>query len=89
MSEEENLSISKMIDRKLEIEALVAAIEQNLLENGYMVGDTQAPTNVQNGIRINGELSFRGCEKAEELFDRLDEYNMNFLTYTDIRGIIL
>ena len=66
---------------------LVLAIEQNLRRHGYefQKNDYQAPP-LQPGIRINNELSFRGKQKAKELFERLDENNEGKLHFEDFRG---
>ena len=44
----------------------------------------QAP---QSGINIRHALSFRGQQKAEEYFDRLDEDRDGFLTFEDFRAM--
>lgn len=65
------------------------AIEQNLRSHGYdfRKNNYVAPP-LQPGIRIKGQLSFRGKKKAQELFARLDEDKDNKLQYEDFRGIL-
>ena len=41
----------------------------------------------QSGINIRGHLSFRGQQKAEEYFTRLDEDRDGYLTYEDFRAM--
>lgn len=83
------LQLVELLERKTELEMLVMAIEQNLRRSGYdfRKNDYVSPS-LQPGIRINGELSFRGKKKARELFNRLDEENKGVLYYEDFRGEI-
>lgn len=80
-------TIEKLKARELEIEVLVAAIEQNLEENGYKVTNKVYSGSMQNGIRIHGKLSFRGCDKAEEYYNVLDEKKEDYLNFLDFRGM--
>lgn len=66
---------------------LVMAIEQNLRSHGYdFLKNDYKPPPLQPGIRIKGELSFRGKKKSRELFARLDEDNDDKLQFEDFRG---
>lgn len=81
------LQLEELLERKTELEMLVMAIEQNLRSHGYdfRKNDYVTPT-LQPGIRIKGELSFRGKKKSRELFGRLDENNSDKLYFEDFRG---
>lgn len=81
--------------KKLEYETALDAINQTFEDLGLGVstivghgqgGIVEKAQIQRSGIRINGELSFRGKDKAEEYFRLLDRDNDKFLSYEDIRG---
>lgn len=82
--------------KKLEYETALDAINQTFEDLGLgvstIVGNGQGGiaerAEIQrSGIRIKGELSFRGKDKAEEYFRLLDRDNDKFLSYEDVRGM--
>eukprot|EP01041_Mallomonas_annulata_P009656 gene9656-20082_t len=76
--------------RKSELKNLLAAVEESLIDSGHLVRQNfQKSGPPQNGIRIKGKLSFRGEEKAKELFDILDSNNDGWLSFEDFRGFTL
>lgn len=81
--------------KKLEYETALDAINQTFEDLGLGVstivghgqGGIAEKAEIQrSGIRIKGELSFRGRDKAEEYFRLLDRDNDKFLSYEDVRG---
>lgn len=87
--EEEVKRYNKLKNRQLELEVLIAAIEDHLKENGYLLTDKQNwnSKTTASGIRIKDKLSFRGREKASEFFDKLDEMKTGTLGFPDIRAM--
>ena len=90
MKEEEILKLQVKAD---ELRAMIAAIDDSLKEQGLDLvsaeerkGKQQRSFMPQSGIRINGQLSFRGKQMAEEYFRRLDENEDGFLDFTEFRG---
>jgi hypothetical protein len=73
-----------------EVANMIMALDTNFRELGYQVDSTVDVTKKrllpQTGIRIKGELSFRGKEKAAEYFDCIDADHDNQLNYEDFRG---
>lgn len=76
-----------------EIASMIESIDATFMDLGFQV-QTRAnnqkldSNRVQNGIRINGKLSFRGKEKAAELFDVVDIDRDGYLNFEDFRGNI-
>ena len=80
--------LRKLRERKIELQILVQAIEQNLKKKGFEFEDHgYVPPVPQPGIRINGSLSFRGRQQCSELYDRLDEDCDGLIGYDDIRSM--
>jgi hypothetical protein len=73
-----------------ELAATLRALDANFRELGYQIDTsvdaTKKKSAIQTGIRVNGELSFRGKEKAAEYFDFLDVDKDGFLNFEDFRG---
>ena len=72
-----------------ELYDLLFALEDSLSATGHLRKETlQKQSKPQNGIRINGKLSFRGVEKACELFSsRIDSNCDGLASFEDYRGI--
>lgn len=77
---------ARLLARKQELEALLARVNRSLTQAGYKLDAPARAAGVKSGINIGGVLSFRGLEKAAELFDYLDEDRDGFLTFEDLRG---
>jgi hypothetical protein len=87
----ELLSQLSILQRKEEeVANMIMTLDTNFRELGYQVDSTVDVTKKrllpQTGIRIKGELSFRGKEKAAEYFDCIDADHDNQLNYEDFRG---
>ena len=86
MATENEKKLRILRERKVELQILVQAIEQNLKRKGYEFEDHGfVPPVPQPGIRIHGTLSFRGRQKCSELYDRLDEDGDGLVGYDDMR----
>ena len=74
--------------QKQEILLLLGAVEEQLCEgDGSLARENlMQKKKPMNGIRINGQLSFRGTDKARELFRLLDSDNDGFMSFEDFRG---
>ena len=72
--------------RKENLEVLLARVDKSLIQAGYEVPNAASPTPIHSGIQIDGRLSFRGEEKARELFRFLDEDHDGLLSFSDLRG---
>jgi len=68
----------------------LASVEDTLCDSGHLVrADFQKRVPPQNGIRINGKLSFRGIQKAEEFFSEiLDSDDDGLITFEDFRAMM-
>ena len=87
----ELLSNLSVLQRKEEeLANMIMALDSTFRELGYRVDSsvdaTKKKVPLQTGIRMKGELSFRGKEKAEEYFDSIDIDKDGFLNYEDFRG---
>lgn len=73
-----------------EINGLLEAVDIKLHDMGYYIekdsSDLKSGTAPNNGICINGKLSFRGKQKAEEYFNAIDSDKDGFVNYEDLRG---
>ena len=73
-----------------EIAAMIQSVDEAFAELGMHVDTsvdvTKKQSAVQTGIRMKGQLSFRGKEKALEHFDYMDMDRDGFLNYEDFRG---
>lgn len=68
---------------------MIQGIDSTFRELGYRIDSSTNISNnsgVQTGIRMKGQLSFRGKEKAAEYFDLLDIDQDGYLNYEDFRG---
>jgi Ca2+-binding EF-hand superfamily protein len=87
--EEEILKLQIKAD---ELRAMIAAIDDSLKDQGLDLDSAkekngkQKSSMPQSGIRIDGKLSFRGKQMAEEYFRRLDENEDGFLDFSEFRG---
>ena len=72
-----------------DLESSLRATEFILMDMGYLEPEEKRKhiSVPRPGIRIRGELSFRGKQKAEELFDRLDEDGEGGLTLEAFRSM--
>ena len=90
--EEEDLGdkLQRLYDTRNDLYVNLQAVEQSLADLGYTV-DTQdvkaAKGQPQTGIRIKGELSFRGRQMAAQYFALLDEDKDGFLSWDDMRAM--
>lgn len=90
--EEEDLGekLQRLYDTRNDLFFNLRAVEQSLADLGYAV-DTQdvkaAKGQPQTGIRIKGELSFRGRQMAAQYFALLDEDKDGFLSWDDMRAM--
>lgn len=70
---------------------MIMALDSNFRELGYQVDSTVDVSRKrimpQTGIRMRGQLSFRGKEKASEYFDTIDIDHDGQLNYEDFRGM--
>lgn len=69
---------------------MIQGIDSTFQELGYRVDSSLNNANsfaAQTGIRMKGQLSFRGKEKAAEYFDLLDIDGDGYLNYEDFRGL--
>ncbi len=82
--------INRLKLQRSELLDLLFALEDSLCATGHLKKETlQKQPKPQNGIRINGKLSFRGIEKARELFSsRIDSNDDGLVSFEDYRGII-
>jgi len=82
--------LNKLYTKREELLALLGAIEENLYDSGYLKDDEHKLRNsglLQTGIRINGQLSFRGEQKASEFFTSiLDSDHDGLISFEDFRG---
>ena len=93
--------IMRLKNKREELLSLIRSIDDSLAEDGYVIDpinsdiilDPRQSSSIakqaggQTGIRINGVLSFRGQEKAEEYFQRMDEDGDGFLSFQDFRAM--
>ena len=80
--------IAVLKDKEGELLDLLKALDASLEEQGYVIErPSENRHSVQTGIRIKNKLTFRGKQKAVELFKKLDEDCDGFLTMEDFRGI--
>lgn len=74
-----------------ELAMMIQGIDSTFQELGYRIESALDNSNsnipMQTGIRMKGQLSFRGKEKAAEYFDLLDIDKDGFLNYEDFRGM--
>ena len=70
-----------------DLQASLHAVEYILIDQGFLDPNEgfQRVVVPKSGIRINGKLSFRGQEKAREMFDRLDERSTGGLGFEEYR----
>lgn len=90
-SKEDLLHQLSVLQRKEEeIAHMIMSLDTTFRELGYQVDSTVDVTKQQvapqTGIRMNGGLSFRGKEKAEEYFESIDIDKDGQLNYEDFRG---
>ena len=81
--------LSILQQKEEELVAMIQGIDSTFQELGYRIdSSTNSANNVslQTGIRMKGQLSFRGKEKAAEYFDMLDIDKDGYLNYEDFRG---
>lgn len=78
---------ARLLARQAELEALLARVNRSLRDAGYRLDASPPPSALKSGLNIGGKLSFRGIERAGELFDFLDEDKDGFLTFSDLRGV--
>ena len=82
--------IHRLRDKVIELESMIRAIEVPLLNAGYLdkLTSVSGPKIVINpGIRIAGELSFRGRQKASEYFKAIIENEEGNLSFHDYRAM--
>lgn len=81
--------LSKITDEINDLQSSLRATEFILLDTGYLDPEVQQRRSVvpRPGIRIRGELSFRGKEMTQELFRRLDEDGDGGMTFDDFRAM--
>jgi len=74
-----------------ELVMMIKGIDSTFQELGYRIESALDSSNnnvpMQTGIRMKGQLSFRGKEKAAEYFDLLDIDKDGHLNYEDFRGL--
>ncbi len=78
----------RLRDEISDLNSSLRAVEFVLVDAGYLDPTVQLTGAVvpRPGIRIRGQLSVRGQQKAVELFSRLDEDGDQLVTYEDFRG---
>lgn len=81
--------------KRMELETALEAIDETFEELNLSIHTVaaQVPTGLEEkqeiqraGIRIHGQLSFRGEDKAREYFALLDRHRRGVITYEDLRG---
>jgi hypothetical protein len=76
--------IRALLVRKQNLLLLIGRVDAKVeAAVGVRVAETQS-TQLQNGIRIRGTLSFRGKQKAAELFECFSD--TDYLSYDGFRG---
>jgi len=95
MSVDYSILLRSLQRKKLEYETALEAINQSFDELGLgisaIVGNQERGREEnaevkRSGIRIGGELSFRGKDKVEEYFDLIDRDGDNFISYEELRS---
>jgi len=82
--------LGRMYERKADLLQNLQYIDEQLAKLGYNVDSQavkEAKKELKSGIRIDGQLSFRGKVLAEEYFKRLDEDNDGYLGWEDFRAM--
>lgn len=77
--------------KETDLAARIQAADAEFLDMGFRIdaskGLVTKEKEPQNGIRIDGKLSFRGMEKAAEHFDRIDVDGDGYINFEDMRSI--
>eukprot|EP01032_Pedospumella_encystans_P019065 gene19065-21685_t len=82
--------LSILQQKEEELVAMIQGIDSTFQELGYRIDSSNKSSNnfaMQTGIRMKGQLSFRGKEKAAEYFDILDIDKDGHLNYEDFRAV--
>ena len=90
--ETDSEKIIRMKDKIIELESMIRAIELPLINAGYLDKPTQSLRSIfpNPGIRLKGQLSFRGQQKAAEYHAALcdkDTVGFGFEDYRAMRSI--
>ena len=78
--------LTKLLRKEKELLSLLRQAERKIDKKGYKLEREKTSQKLQTGIRINGQLSFRGLAKAVDYFKILDEDGDGFLNNEDFRG---
>lgn len=79
--------LAKLLRKEKELLGLLKQTERRLEKIGYKLEKEPPSIKPQSGIRINGQLSFRGLAKAADYFKMLDEDGDGYLNNEDFRGL--
>lgn len=82
--------LSRMYERKNDLLQNLQYIDEQLAKLGYNVDSVavkEAKKELKSGIRMNGQLSFRGKALVAEYFKRLDEDNDGYIGWEDFRAM--
>jgi len=80
--------LTKLLRKEKELLGLLRQTERKIDKKGYKLDRENPSKRIETGIRINGQLSFRGLAKAMDYFKILDEDGDGFLNNEDFRGVI-